>query len=113
MSLSRLAENRIREAMREGKFEGLPARGPIDLEDYFKLPAELRMAYSILKSAGMVPEEVELLREAERLEGALQSASNEERPELRRRLADTRLKLDLAIERARQQRAAADASGPL
>jgi hypothetical protein len=114
MGLERIAENRIREAMRDGVFDRLPERGPIDLEDYFKLPVELRMAYSILKSAGMVPEEVELLREVERLQSALRDASDaDERATLTRRLADVRLRLDLALEAAKRQRQAADAARAL
>ena len=35
MAFSRIAENRIREAMREGRFDSLPARGALDLEVYF------------------------------------------------------------------------------
>jgi hypothetical protein len=111
MAFERLAENRIREAMREGVFDRLPARGMIDLEEYFKLPAELRMAYSILKSAGIVPEEVTLLRDVDRLEQAVASApSDVARAALRRELADVRLKLDLALERSRRERARSDAS---
>lgn len=109
MVFDRLADKRIREAMSEGKFDHLPKKGAIDLEDYFKLPAELRMAYSILKSAGCVPEEVELLRESDRLNRAIEAAPDEaSRAVLRREAADIRLKLDLALERARAQRAAPD-----
>lgn len=111
MAFDRLAERRIREAMNEGKFDGLPKRGTIDLEEYFKWPAELRMAYSILKSAGCVPEEVELLREVDRLETELAAATAEEqRATLRRAVADARLKFDLALERNRRQRASNDAA---
>ena len=110
MAFDRFAERRIREAMSEGKFDGLPKRGAIDLEEYFKLPSELRMAYSILKSAGCVPEEVELLREVDRLETELAAAEDEiRRGPLRRSVAEARLKLDLAIERARRQRGSNDA----
>jgi len=114
MGLERIAENRVREAMREGAFDRLPARGAIDLEEYFKLPVELRMAYSVLKSAGIVPEEVELLREVERLQTALrETADATQRASLARRLADTRLRLDLALEGAKRQRQAADAARAL
>lgn len=109
MGFDRLAENRIREAMLEGKFDRLPPRGAIDLEEYFKLPAELRMAYSILKSAGIVPEEVELLREIDRLEGAVAGAAEAERPALREALAAVRLKFDVVMERTRRQRTVPDA----
>jgi hypothetical protein len=112
MGLNRLAENRIREAMREGKLDTPPGRGPIDLEDYFKVPEDMRMAYSVLKSAGCVPEEVELLREVDRLETSLARAQDEgDRGPLRRDLAAARLKLELALERRRRQRNA-DASAP-
>jgi hypothetical protein len=112
MAFERLAENRIREAIREGMFDRLPARGAIDLEEYFKLPEDLRMGYSVLKSAGIVPEEVELLREVDRLQSAVTAATDERaREPLRRALAEMRLKLDLALEGAKRQRmAAADAS---
>ena len=112
MAFSRIAENRIREAMREGLFDALPARGAIDLEEYFKLPEELRMAYSILKSAGLVPEEVELLREIDRLEGVLAETAEPAKPAIREALAAVRLKLDVALERTRCKRMGADAHSP-
>lgn len=109
----RLVDQKIREAMQAGKFDDLPRKGAIDLEEYFKLPAELRMAYSILKSAGCVPEEVEMLRDVDRLETALSSATGSDtRRSLQRELADARLKLDLALERRRRQRPGGDANRP-
>jgi hypothetical protein len=96
--------------MREGKFDRLPRRGRIDLEEYFKQPAELRMAYSILKSAGCVPEEVELLRELGRLQEALAAAADEsDRQQIALAIRDTRLRLDLMLERTKRQRGSGDA----
>ena len=64
MPFSRVAELKIREAMAEGAFDNLPNAGqPLDLEDYFATPEDLRMAHSILKSAKCSPAEVELLKE--------------------------------------------------
>jgi hypothetical protein len=64
MAFERIAEARIREHVEEGALDNLPNRGrPLDLEEYFKAPSELRMAYSILKSAGCVPEEVALMND--------------------------------------------------
>src|SRR3954470_14570374 len=58
----RIAELKIREAIAEGKFDHLPNAGqPLDLDEYFQTPAEWRLAYSILKSAKCLPEEVEVL----------------------------------------------------
>jgi hypothetical protein len=114
MGFDRIAEKRIRDAMSEGKFDRLPKRGAIDLDEYFKLPQELRMAYSVLKSAGCVPEEVELLREVDRLEAELAGAADDEgRRVLRHAVAAARLKLDLALERTKRQRTARDASSSL
>jgi len=56
MAWERIAENKIREAIQDGEFDNLPGSGkPIDLDEYFKLPADLRVAYSLLKSANCVP----------------------------------------------------------
>ena len=69
MPLSRIAENRIREAMAQGQFENLPGAGrPLNLEEYFSTPEDLRMAYSILRNANCAPVEVELLKEISRLD---------------------------------------------
>ncbi len=59
-----IAEQRIREAMERGEFDQLPGAGrPLALDDDATVPAELRMAYKILKNAGCVPPEVELTNE--------------------------------------------------
>ncbi|MFN7981194.1 MAG: DUF1992 domain-containing protein [Vicinamibacterales bacterium] len=109
----KVAEKRIREAMSEGKFDHLPKKGRIDLEDYFKTPEDWRMAYSILKSASCVPEEVELLREVERLDAAHATETDPAQKAARaRELADARLKLDLAMERLKRDRARRDAGTP-
>jgi hypothetical protein len=83
---------KIREAIANGEFDNLANRGrPLDLEEYFKLPPELRMAYSVLKSAGCVPEEVELMKQiAELPDGAAK--------------ADARLRLAVLMERRRHER---------
>jgi hypothetical protein len=105
MAWTRIAEGKIREAMREGKFDGITRDGAIDLEEYFKMPTELRLAYSMLKNAGMVPEEVEMLKEVDRLQTALAAAPDAAASEaLRAQLAQARLRLDVALERARAAR---------
>lgn len=67
MPFSRVAESRIREAIENGEFENLPGSGkPLNLEEYFSTPEDLRMAFSILKNANCAPAEVELLKEVSR-----------------------------------------------
>ena len=107
MSLERIAEEKIRDAIARGEFDNLPGAGkPIDLEEYFRTPEELRMAYSILKSARCLPEEVELTNEIAALdrelgETAVDSAA---RAQLRRRLRDRRLQLAILVDRKRRRR---------
>lgn len=60
----KIAEERIREAIEHGEFDDLPGKGkPLKLEDDSHLPADLRLAYKVLKNANCLPPELELRRE--------------------------------------------------
>jgi hypothetical protein len=100
MPFSRIAENRIREAMEQGLFENLPGAGQaLNLEEYFSTPEDLRMAYSILKSANCGPAEVELVSEIARLERALaQCEDATTRKALQRALTDRQTQLAVMLE---------------
>ena len=104
MPFSRVAERRIKEAMARGEFENLPGAGkPLDLEDYFNTPEDLRMAFSILKNANCAPAEVELLNEVGRLERAVaETADDSARSELSRTLASRRTELAITLERLKR-----------
>jgi hypothetical protein len=106
MAFDRIAEKAIREAMREGKFDNLPNAGrPIDLEDYFKAPEDMRAAYAVLKGANVLPEEMELTNEIARLERDLAAETDPSaRRSLRRMIEARRLRLSLQIDRNRQSR---------
>ena len=101
MSFNRIAENRIREAIEQGEFDNLPGAGkPVNLEDYFSTPEDLRMAHSILKNANCRPMEVELLAEIARLEQALSTAGDDAaRIALQRDLSHRRTELAILLER--------------
>lgn len=59
-----IAEERIRQAQDEGKFRDLPGRGaPLDLDCDPMMPADLRMAYALLKNAGFLPPEIQQEKE--------------------------------------------------
>src|SRR6478609_1731389 len=104
MGFDRIAEQKIREAIAEGKFDVVADGRTIDLDDYFKAPPELRMAYSVLKSAGCVPAGVEHLKEVDRLRQALAAAPDEDaRRSLRQQLNAATLRLDLALERSKRK----------
>lgn len=80
----RLAERRIEEAMREGKFDNLPGRGqPLELDP---MPAEenARLTWwclRILKNNDFTPEEVLYRKAVDHLKAALSAATDEARVE--------------------------------
>lgn len=98
--VDQIVERRIAEAIERGEFEGLPGEGrPLELEDDPLVPAELRVAYRILKNAGFVPEEIQLRAEIRSVEQLLAHATDcEER-------AATAARLRLLLERLGSNRA--------
>ena len=77
--IDQIVERRISEAIARGEFVGLPGEGrPLQLEDDPLVPAELRVAYRILKNAGYVPDEVRLFAEIRSAEQLLMQARAEE-----------------------------------
>src|SRR5215510_3919535 len=101
MPFSRVAESRIREAIAQGEFDNLPGAGkPLNLEEYFSTPEDLRMAFSILKNANCAPAEVELLKEVARLQHAIAETSDPAaKQELQQTLTNRRTELAMALER--------------
>ena len=104
MSLESVIEEQIRKAMAEGEFDDLPGKGkPLDLKGYFETPESLRMCYSILKNANIVPEEVELLKEIEALKARLDSTPGEtERASINRTIAEKTLLFNTLMEARRR-----------
>lgn len=103
MSMARLAESLIQEAMARGEFDDLPGRGrPLDLSEYFSAPEEWRAAYALLKNAGLLPREVELMQEIAALKERLPGLSAEAHQKAHQELADKMLQLSLLLERKRR-----------
>ncbi len=100
-----IAERKIRDAMAEGAFDDLPGSGaPIDLDAYFSTPEPLRLALSVLRSARCLPAEVELLNEIADLDRRIAAAPDDiTRADLRRRAADRRMQLAIALEHLRRR----------
>src|SRR6478609_2100689 len=79
-ALRRLADKRIEDAMKEGKFDNLPGHGkPLDLEP---MPAEenarLRWwALRILKQNDVIPDEVRWRKQIDQLKQQLDEATDE------------------------------------
>ncbi len=72
MSFEKSVEALLREAIERGEFDNLPGKGkPLDLSAYFDTPEDVRLAYSILKNADVLPEEANLLKEIAALKDEL------------------------------------------
>jgi Domain of unknown function (DUF1992) len=106
MAFERIAELRLRQAIEEGLLEDLPNRGArLELEEYFNTPEDVRMAYSILKNANCLPEEVELRNEIARLERTAASAADgDARDRVQKQIAHATLRLNILLERNKRKR---------
>ena len=98
-------EKIIQEWLARSSHEHLPGKGkPLDLDEYFRWPEDLRFAYSILKNSGYVPEEVDLLREIGRLEEEIgRCADPAQQRRCRQRLQECQVNLNLRLEQRRRR----------
>src|SRR5262245_23726290 len=105
MLFRKSVDEKIQEAIARGEFDNLPGKGkPLDLDAYFATPEHLRMGYSILKSAEIIPEEMELLRQIGSLEKLLQSCTGEvETRALRQQLSEKITSFHMRMEHNRKK----------
>ncbi|WP_449538848.1 DnaJ family domain-containing protein [Ferdinandcohnia sp. Marseille-Q9671] len=74
-----VSEDKIRKAYKDGEFENLPGYGkPLKLDDDSSIPEDLRMAYRVMKNAGLLNEEVEIKKELLTIENLLENCQDEE-----------------------------------
>jgi len=95
----------LRESIASGELKSAPSYGkPMTFGDgYDETPDELKMPFKMLKDAGIVPPEVELMREIAALQGTLEGSAPDDpatRPQ-RQRLAEMRQQLALRLEKLR------------
>lgn len=104
--MSSPAEKIIEEWMAQTPPEDLPGKGrPLDLDEYFRWPEESRLAYSLLKNAGYLPEEVEHLREIGRLREQISQCTDAGlRKKLEGQLEEEQVGLSLRLEQRRRRR---------
>lgn len=74
-----IAERKIQQAMTEGTLADLShwKNRPLPPEDMTNVPADLRMAYRLLKNSGYVPEEITLQKEITNIEALLATCTDE------------------------------------
>ena len=106
MSFEKIVEAIIKEAQERGEFDNLPGKGkPIDLTAYFDTPEELRMAYSVLKNAGMTSREVDLLKEIAELKQVLAAVvDDKKKQEILKQIQQKQIEFSLMMERQKRQR---------
>lgn len=92
--MASIADEKIREAIRNGEFDNLPGFGkPLPPDDMAGVPEQLRMGFKMLKNAGVLPEEMQLRKEMVTLEDLLAVCRDEsERAKLRSELSVKRLR---------------------
>lgn len=90
--------------MARGEFDNLAGAGkPIDLSAYFDTPEEIRLAYSVLKSADILPQEAELLKEIAALKDeAAATKDSARRKRLMKQIDQKRLEFNLMMERQKR-----------
>lgn len=106
MNFDKLVESIIKEAQERGEFDNLPGKGkPIDLTSYFDTPEDVRMAYAVLKNAGMTSREVELLKEIADLKQILPALLDEKKKkEIQKEIEKKQIEFSLMMERQKRQR---------
>lgn len=112
--IDQLAEHHIQQARERGEFDDLPGAGkPLALQDDALVPEELRAGFRLLKNAGFLPPELQLVREIREVEQLLSCVQDGgERDRAERRLSCLRMQLshyrgdgiDLAVERRYQDK---------
>lgn len=97
---AKIALGRIEEAINNGEFENLRGKGkPLNLNYLDRVPPEMRMAYTVLRNSGFVPEEISLLREIGELREKLALGEiGDKRESLNKQLIEKQLKYDLLRE---------------
>jgi hypothetical protein len=106
MSFQKNVDEKIKEAIARGEFDNLPGKGkPLDLDAYFATPEHLRMGHSILKSADIIPEEMELLKQIEGLKKSLDSCTSQiEKRAIQKQLSEKITNFNMRMERYGKKR---------
>ncbi len=105
MSIESAIEQIIKAGMARGEFDDLKGKGkPLNLDDYFNTPEDVRMGYSVLKANDFVPEEIERMKEIAALREKFQASTDtEESQTLKKQIRDKSLALSLILEKNRRK----------
>jgi hypothetical protein len=100
-ALAQIAEMKMREAIKNGELDNLPGKGkPLEIDNMSFIPAELRMAYRIIKNSGLVPVEVSLNKDIDTLKKKIEESTDEkERRFLKRKLIELGVRYKILMEK--------------
>ncbi|MDR7236680.1 DnaJ family domain-containing protein [Neobacillus drentensis] len=102
---SRIAEDKIKEAIKNGELDNLPGMGkPLDLKDDLPgMSAEMKMGYRMLKNAGYISDQVDLRKELITLNDLISAATDDkEIKRLQEKLTRKQLKFEKVMEQRRK-----------
>ncbi|WP_223702616.1 DnaJ family domain-containing protein [Sutcliffiella deserti] len=104
MDFFRLTDEKIKKAYEDGEFENLPGYGKrLELEDLSSVPPEMRMAYKMMKNAGMM-EEQQVRSEIEYLEDLIKGAHDDlEEERLTRRLNEKLIRFNQLMDKKKKE----------
>ncbi|KAA6447741.1 DUF1992 domain-containing protein [Bacillus swezeyi] len=91
-----ISEDKIKQAIKDGEFDGLPGMGkPLKKDEAAHIPENLRMAYRVMKNAGMAGDEGALKKELMTIDDLIAKCTDEnERERLMKRKTENQLRLD-------------------
>ena len=102
---SRIAEDKIKEAIKNGEFDNLPGMGkPLNLKDDLPgMSADMKMGYRMLKNAGYISDQVDLRKEMITLNDLISVATDDKEIErLQQKLTRKQLQFEKVMEQRRK-----------
>ncbi len=97
----------VKKVEQTGELRRIPGFGePLNLDDgYLETPTELRMAHKILKNAGYVPAEIEMLQQLAAMREALNATRDSERQrDLKVKIAEMQQRVSMMLDATRGKR---------
>ncbi|WP_050182047.1 DUF1992 domain-containing protein [Domibacillus robiginosus] len=103
MDSFRIAEERIKKALKEGMLDHLPGAGkPLPKDEFESLPPDMRMAARIMKNAGFTQEDAALRQDIHQLERLVNNCDDSnEAIKLSRQLNEKRLRYNQLLSKRR------------
>ncbi|WP_208591636.1 DnaJ family domain-containing protein [Gracilibacillus suaedae] len=106
---SQLAEERIKQAMKDGEFDQIEGKGkPLKKDPLEHVPAELRMSYRIMKNSGYLPEEVQINKELASLRDLLKYCTGDkDKQRLEKRISEKELQFQMLLDKRNMKQSSA------